>query len=245
MLGEGFVATIASSAPSAVQRERAFFFYMALALAGACVAGFVRSIVLGQSNFGEPWWVHLHGISMMGWVALFVTQNSLVASGNLAVHRRLGILTAGWSLWVLLMGTMVLAINTATHRTPPAFTPEYIIAMDGLATAAFLGLTWAGIALRKRSDWHKRLMLSGTICIIAPGLGRIVPHAWVGLQMTYVLLPLHLLFFAVAIGYDLRTRARVHPAYFWGLAALVGMTVLPNMVVGFPPLAALVRSLGG
>lgn len=177
-------------------------------------------------------------------VALFVTQNGLVANGHVAVHRRLGVLGAAWSLWVLLMGAMVLAMNTATHRTLPFFTPEYIIAVDGLATIAFLSLTWAGIALRKRSDWHKRLMLGGTICIIAPGLGRIIPDAWVGLHITYVLFPLHLVFFAVAMAYDLRTRGRVHPAYGWGLGALVAMTVLPNMIVGFPPLVALVHLLG-
>ena len=238
------MATIAQTGPSALHKERAFFFYMALALTATCVAGFLRSIYLGQSNFGEPWWVHLHGVSMMAWLVLFVTQNGLVASGHVAVHRRLGIVAAGWSLWVLVMGAMVLAMNTAAHRTLPFFTPEYIIAVDGLATLAFLSLTWAGIALRKRSDWHKRLMLSGTICIIAPGLGRIIPDGWVGLHITYVLFPLHLVFFALAMGYDLRTRRRVHPAYGWGLGALVAMTVLPNMVAGLPPLVALVHSLG-
>jgi len=87
-------------------------------------------------------------------------------------------------------------------------------------------------------------MLSGTICIIAPGLGRIVPDAWVGLHITYVLFPIHLIFFAVAMGYDIRTRGRVHPAYGWGLGALAAMTVLPNLVMGLPPVVALVHSLG-
>ena len=239
------MATLASSAPSAVQRERAFFLYIALALAATCVAGFVRNFVLGRSSLDSPWWVHMHGISMMGWIVLFVTQNGLVASDNLAVHRRLGIVAAGWSLWVLLMGGLVLAMNTATHRTLPAFTPEYIIAIDGLATLAFLSLTWAGIALRRRSDWHKRLMLGGTICIIAPGLGRLVPDSLVNTHITYALFPLHLLFFAAAMLYDLRTRGRVHPAYAWGIGALVAMTVLPNMIVTASPLVALVHSLSG
>ena len=238
------MATIAQTGPSALHKERAFFFYMALALTATCVAGFLRSIYLGQSNFGEPWWVHLHGVSMMAWLVLFVTQNGLVASGHVAVHRRLGIVAAGWSLWVTAMGAMVLAMNTATHRTLPLFTPQYIIAVDGLATLAFLALTWAGIALRKRSDWHKRLLLSGTICIIAPGLGRLIPGAWVGVHITYALFPIHLMFFAVAMGYDVRTRGRVHPAYGWGLGALAAMTVLPNLVMGVPPVVALVHSLG-
>jgi len=87
-------------------------------------------------------------------------------------------------------------------------------------------------------------MLSGTICIIAPGLGRIIPDAWVGLHITYVLFPIHLIFFAVAMGYDIRTRGHVHPAYGWGLGALAAMTVLPNLLMGLPPVVALVHSLG-
>lgn len=239
------MATIASSAPSAVQRERAFFFYMALALAGTCIAGFVRSIVIGQSNFGEPLWVSAHGVTMMGWLFLYVAQNGLVARGNLALHRRLGILTAGWSGLAVLMGAMVLAMNTATHRTPPGFGAEYLIALDGFSALAFISLTWAGIRLRARSDWHKRLILSGTICIIAPGLGRFLPDSMVDTNIAYVLFPGHLAFFAVAIAYDLRTRGRAHPAYYWGLGALVAMTVLPKQFIDFPPLVALVHSLGG
>jgi hypothetical protein len=239
------MATIASTAPSAVQRERAFFFYMALAIAATCVAGFLRSLYLGRSSFDSPWWVHVHGITMMAWIVLFVAQNGLVASGNLALHRRLGVATAAWSLWVIVAGALVLTMNTVTHRTLPQFTPAYVTAIDGLATAAFVSLTWAGIAMRRRSDWHKRLMLSGTICIIAPGLGRMVPDWMVGLHITYALFPLHLAFFAVAIGYDLRTRGRPHPAYYWGLAALVAMTVLPNAVAEFPPLVSLASTLQG
>jgi hypothetical protein len=239
------LATFASSPPSAVQHERAFFFYMPLALASTCVAGFVRYIVLGYSNFGEPWWVSLHGVTMMAWLFLYVTQNALVWRGNLAFHRRLGVLTAGWSAWVLLMGAMVLAMNTITHRSPPGFGAAYLIALDACAVLAFVGLTWAGVALRGRSDWHKRLILGGTICIIAPGLGRFVPEALVDTRIAYMLFPAHLFFFAVAAVYDLRTRGRVHPAYFWGLGALVLMTVLPTMIVDAPPLVALVHWLGG
>lgn len=174
-----------------------------------------------------------------------MAQNGLVASGNLAVHRRLGVVATAWSVWVVAAGALVLAMNTMTHRTLPAFTPTYVMAIDGLATVAFVSLTWAGIALRRRSDWHKRLMLSGTICIIAPGLGRLVPDSMVGLHITYALFPLHLIFFAIAIAYDLRTRGRPHPAYFCGLAALVAMTVLPNIIVDAPPLVSLAHSLGG
>jgi hypothetical protein len=239
------MATIAPSIPSAVQRERLFFFYMAVALALTTVGGFLRFLAIGHSSFDSPWWVHLHGISLMGWIALYLLENALVARGNLAFHRRLGVLAAAWSLWVLAMGVMVLSFNVSSGRTPPFFSPEYLIAMDMCTILGFLGLTWSGIALRDRADWHKRLILSGTIVLIGPGLGRFVPDSMLGPNTTYLIFPGHLLFFFVAIAYDLRTRRQIHPAYVVGLLVLAVATLLPTMIVNAPPLVALVAALKG
>lgn len=239
------MATIAGSERGVLQKERNFFLYMALALAGVTVIGFLRFLALGLSDFGEPWFVHVHGVSMMVWLALYVAQNGLVARGDLALHRRLGILAALWSVWVPLVGAMVLAFNTATARTPPFFSAEFMIALDGSCVAAFCALTWAGIALRGRTDWHKRLILCGTIALIQPGLGRLLPLSVLGSGIAYMLFPAHFLFLAVAAGHDLRLRGRIHPAYGLGLAVLVAMTLLPGPLAGTPPLTGLVAALKG
>ena len=239
------MATIAQSYPSAVQRERQFFFYMAIALVVTTAAGFLRFLAIGHSSLNSPWWVHLHGVSLMGWMAIYLLQNALVARGSLALHRRLGVLAAAWSLWVLAMGVMVLAMNTATGRTPPFFPAEYMIAIDMCTVLGFLALTWGGIAMRTRADWHKRLILGGTIVLIGPGLGRFVPDSMLGTNTAYLIFPGHLLFFLVAIGYDLRTRRQIHPAYVLGLLVLVLVTLLPNMLMNASPLVALVAALKG
>ena len=57
--------------------------------------------------------------------------------------------------------------------------------------------------------------------------------------------PGHLLFFLVAIAYDLRTRRQIHPAYVLGLLVLIVVTLLPNMIMNAPPLVALVSALKG
>lgn len=228
-----------------MQRERLFFFYMAIAIALTTVGGFLRFLAVGHSSFDSPWWVHLHGISLMGWIAIYLLQNALVARGNLVFHRRLGVLAAAWSLWILAMGVMVLSFNVATGRTPPFFSPEYLIAMDMGTVIGFVALTWAGIAMRARADWHKRLILGGTIVLIGPGLGRFIPDSMLGPTTTYLIFPGHLLFFLVAIAYDLRTRRQIHPAYMLGLLVLVVVTLLPNMIMNAPPLVALVAALKG
>jgi hypothetical protein len=239
------MATVAAPELSALQKERNFFLYMALAILALTVAGFLRFLALGLSNFGEPWFVHLHGVSMMGWLVLYVTQNALVARGNLALHRSLGLATAVYSLWVPIVGAMILGFNIAEARTPPFFTGAFLIAMDGATVIAFVALTWTAIAMRNRADWHKRLMLGGTILLIQPGLGRLVPMSMLGTNVPYLVFPGHLLLFAVAIGYDWRARRQLHPAYAWGLAALVLVTVLPIYIAAAGPLASLVAALKG
>jgi len=239
------MATIAASGPGTLQKERNFFFYMALAIFAVTVAGFLRFLALGLSNFGEPWFVHLHGVSMMGWLTLYVAQTALVARGNLALHRRLGIVAAIYSVWVPVVGAMILGFNIALARTPPFFTGEFLIAMDGTTVIAFAALTWAAIAMRSRADWHKRLMLGGTILLIQPGLGRLVPMSMLGTDIPYLVFPGHLLLFVIAIGYDWRARRQLHPAYLWGLGALVVVTVLPIYLAAAAPLSSLVSALKG
>ena len=239
------MATVSSDSVTHVLRERQFFFYMALAIFAITVVGFLRFFFLGLSSISSPWWVHLHGVSMMGWLVLYLAQNGLVAGGNFALHKRLGMLTAAWSIWVVAMGYMVLAYNVAEHRTPPFFPGAFMFALDGCTVIAFAVLTWAGLAMRSRTDWHKRLMLGGTILLIQPGLGRLVPLDMIGTDIAYLLFPGHLLLFAAAILFDWRTHGRVHPAYGWGLGMLVFATVLPAYLASAPPLVAFVDSLKG
>lgn len=239
------MATIANPEPTALQKERSFFFYMALALFGVTVAGFLWFLYLGLSSFGAPWWVHVHGVSMMGWLVLYLAQNGLVARGDLGLHRRLGVLTAAYSLWIPVVSALVLSYNIHEKRTPPFFSGAFLVAMDGMTVIGFLALTWAAIFMRGRADWHKRLMLGGTILLVQPGLGRLIPPALLGTNVPYIVFPAHLLFFAAAIIFDWRTRGRVHPAYVWGLSALVIVTVVPATLAVTPVLADLVDTLKG
>ena len=70
--------------------EARFFFTMACVMAALIVAGFAFNLVMGRSSFAVPWLVHFHAWVMMGWVALYLLQNTLIFAGNVALHRRLG-----------------------------------------------------------------------------------------------------------------------------------------------------------
>jgi hypothetical protein len=48
------MATVAAPEASAIQKERAFFFYMALAILATILAGFGFFFAIGASSFGSP-----------------------------------------------------------------------------------------------------------------------------------------------------------------------------------------------
>lgn len=239
------MATLADTgtvAPFATdQRERRFFMGLAIAIAATVLLGFGAYIALGISSFGAPWWVHVHAVTYMGWIALYLNQNRLVVSGDIAGHRRMGRIMAGWAVWMTVVGLSVLVFNIATHRTPPIFTPAFIIALDGVNLLVFLLLLGAGLALRDRSDWHRRLMLSATVCIISPALGRITVIAG-GFSLRNIILVQLCFILAGMIG-DWRIRGRVHPAWYCGGAALIAMGLVTGPVAGLAPVIALANSL--
>ncbi|WP_395444181.1 hypothetical protein [Caulobacter sp. UC70_42] len=95
-----------------------------------------------------------------------------------------------------------------------------------LGILAFAGLIAGGVALRRKAEWHKRLMLCATITILGPGLGRLLPMPSFGEAAPLVMFGVILLFGLAGPVADLVTRKRVHPAYAWGLVAIVLSNVL-------------------
>lgn len=237
------MATIAQAPPSEAQRERAFFFYMALAIVATVLAGFSFFFAIGASTVRSPWWVHLHGLSMMTWVGLYLAQNTLVFRGNVAAHRRLGMFAAAWSVWIFALGFVITAMDVKTGRVPPFFTPNYFLVMDWLNMIAFAGLAWTAIRLRARSDWHKRLMLGATVQLIAVAWGRLTLPFIFDQRGIWLVMVILLGYFAVAMAWDKRHRGAVHPAYYWGAGALVVWVALSFAIADLAPVVALTAAL--
>lgn len=238
------MATVATPATSSVQKERAFFFYMALAILATVLAGFGFFFAIGASSFHSPWWVHVHAVSMGTWVMLYVTQNWLVWRGNLTAHRRLGPIAAGWSVWIFALGFVTTAMDVHTHRVPPFFSPNYFLMMDWLNMVAFGALAWTAVRLRARSDWHKRLMLGAMINLIAVAWGRLTLPFLFDQRGIWLVMVILLGYFGVGMLHDRHTRGSVHPAYYWGAGALVVWVSLSFATQDLPPVLALATSLG-
>jgi hypothetical protein len=239
------MATIAAPETSALQKERAFFFYMALACLVTVLAGFGFFFGIGASSFNAPWWVHLHALSMGTWMLLFVAQNTLVFRGNVAVHRKLGIFGAVWSVWITVLAFVVTAMDVRTGRVPPFFTPNYFLVMDWFNMVVFAGLAWTGIAMRARPDWHKRLMLGATLNLISVAWGRLIlPIVWDQRGVWLIAVAL-LAYFGVMAFHDRRALGKVHPATLWGAGALVAWVALSFATANLPPVVALAEKIAG
>jgi hypothetical protein len=240
------MATVATSAISDLQRERAFFFYMALAVVATVFAGFGFFFAIGASSIHSPWWVHLHAMSMMTWVALFVIQNWLVYRGNVTAHRTLGPLAATWSLWIFCLGFVVTVADLRTHRYAPFFEPNYFLMMDWLNMLVFGGLVLAAVRLRNRApDWHKRLMLGAMLNLISVAVARMILPPLFDERGIWLVMIVLLAYFGVAMAFDKRTRGSVHPAYYWGAGGLVAWVCASFAIAWTPPVLALAKSLAG
>lgn len=238
------MATIAPVQRSAEQRERLFYLIMALAITATVIVGFSLYIVVGLSSFASPWWVHVHAVSYMGWIALYLTQNILVVRGALAQHRRLGVLMGLWAAWMVLVGSALLWLSIAAHRAPPpVFTASFLIVMDELTVLLFAALVGAGLWLRARKDWHRRLMFGATVTIFAPAIGRIT-EVTTGFSWTNIILG-QLAFMAVAMVFDLTSRGRIHPALLWGAAGIAAMGIIVPPIADLPSIVAFADGLAG
>ena len=114
---------MATTAAGAVRAER-FWQKMAMGLALFIVFGFLQFALRGFVDPAKaPFWVHLHGVAMLAWLALLIAQPTLVSRGNLALHRRLGWVGAGRALFIVGLTIFTGIASLELRRFPPIFTP--------------------------------------------------------------------------------------------------------------------------
>lgn len=235
------MAMVEATAIGAVQRqarERRIFTGMAMLIAMTVIGGFGSFALRGMVDVARvPWWVHVHALSLIAWTLMFLAQTLLILRGRADVHRQLGWVAAGLACFLVPWGIVTSILAVQMGRIPPFFTPGVFLLLGPLDMLAFAGLTMAAVLLRNRSDWHKRLMLCGTIAMLEPAFGRILPMPllgpWAGASATLM----QLVYVGLAMHGDVRMWKAVHPAYVWGVAVIVARCVLVE-VLGHMPVAA-------
>jgi hypothetical protein len=224
------MATIPYSADTD-RGEARFFFTMACLMAASIVAGFAFNLVMGRSSFGMPWLVHFHAWVMMGWVALYLTQNTLIFRDNVALHRRLGWLSVIWLPAVLVMGLLITRFSLQTQGGPFFFDQNEFLFSNSAMLLLSVVLAATAITVRANTGWHRRLMYCSFAIITGPGIGRLTPNPllepyawWIGA------VGLPLIFPVVGMIADKRRYGRVHPAWFWGIGLVIGVQAVADLV---------------
>jgi hypothetical protein len=220
-------------------RLRFFFVVMASAVIVTVFAGFAPTFYLrGSFTQTRPMSVllHVHGVVFSAWVSFFLVQTLLIERGSRHLHQRLGWIGAGiGAAMVILVTAAVIEQLRRVNGFPP---PPLALALSAFDIVLFAILVGAALYLRKRSDWHKRLMLSATIVLLGAPMFRFVIHLIGRSDMAEVSIVSTLLvdaFFLPCFAYDLLTRRRIHPAYLVALVLIILDQVAQATVVTWTP----------
>ena len=223
---------------------RPFYLMMSLAMAAVIVGGFSRTVPNDfASTPGLPLLLHVHGAVFTLWVLVFVSQPAFIARGSIALHRKIGWLGAALALAMLVMGTAATIYAIRYDFVPDFFPRPIFLVMNLIGIAVFAGLVAAGVALRHRAEWHKRLMLCATVSILGPGLGRLLPMLAFGSAAPLVMFATIALFALAGPVADWVTMRRVHPAYLWGVTAILLSMALIGPIAFSPPALALLKTI--
>ena len=223
---------------------RRFYLVMSLVMAATIVAGFSQTVPDDfTAHPGLPLLLHVHGAVFTLWVMLIVAQPALIAQGSIQRHRQLGMVGAGLASAMVIMGLAATLFAIRYHRVPSFFPVGVFLVMNSVGILTFAGLVTAAVLLRRKADWHKRLMICATVSILGPGLGRFLPMDSFGAFAPLVMFGVIILYALAGPAHDLITIRRVHPAYLWGAAAiLIGDLAIAPLAFA-PPTTAFIHWL--
>lgn len=209
------------------------------------LGGFVPEIIERAGGDARPYplVIHAHAVVFFGWMVFLTSQMVLVRTGNIAWHRRMGLVGVGMATAVVVFGPAAALTMQMDHlaRQPPQF-----LAIQLLNILAFGGMIAAGLWLRNQPAVHKRLMLIGTAALIGAGFGRIVRMV-TGSPPPFTLLPSvyiagNILILAIAI-HDYRTRGRLHPVFVAAVVVLVAVELCAGLLLRSPAWIGFTRAL--
>ena len=197
---------------------RYFYFTQSLVIAAIVIYGF--SLTIGDNlihpAYPRPLILYVHGAVFSAWVCLFVLQSALVKAGHGATHRLVGQWAAvlGFVMPVLGVATaLAMAQMRARHGEPDAAGSLPISTFDMVAFTSFFALAIYG---RKRPEFHRRLVFIATCALTAAPFGRLpaLDHAdWFYTGVDALI--------ATGVVRDLVVDKRIHPAFLYGLPAMI------------------------
>jgi FtsH-binding integral membrane protein len=201
--------------------DHIFFSGMAWLMAATVFLGFAPTYYLA-GMFRAPLpslIIHLHGAAFTGWILLLLTQTSLVSTGRVDIHRRLGIAGFLWACLMTALGVLAATDSLVHQRGPAGRDPQffYIIPMSDMLV--FAVLVFFAFRMRRDSAAHKRIILVATIDLMIAAIAR-WPLAFVHRNAAHAGMVSYL-FLLLLVAYDLWSTRKVHRATLWAGAFMV------------------------
>jgi hypothetical protein len=225
--------------------ERSLYSGAAIVALVVVFAGFAPTYFL-KGVFGGPELStikHIHGLVMTAWFTLFLVQARLVATGNVRLHRKVGVAGIALAILVLAVGMQTGIASARAGVTPlPSIPPLVFLIMPVAELVIFAVLFGAAIAMRKRGPYHKRFMLLASIAMLTPAMARL-PFDFIregGPPAFFALTDLVIL---GCIAFDVVKNRRLHPAFIVGLVVVIAGQVGRIAVAGTPQWMAFARWL--
>jgi hypothetical protein len=207
--------------------DRRFYLGAGFVALGLVFWGFAPTYYL-KLIFGTPQLparLHIHGAVMSSWVVLFFVQACLISARRADWHRRLGIIAVVVAIGVVVLGSTT-TINAAAREvgrhSEEANARVMVLCLELVQMALFAGLVAAAIGMRRRPDYHKRLMLLATACMMPSAFSRIPLNLTFMVSGNVSILLLFNLCVIVPTLIDTLRNGRLHPAFGWGGLIAVG-----------------------
>jgi hypothetical protein len=213
-----------------------FYRICAVAALAVAVTGFFLTYLrpMATGTFAGPSRAHVHGVFLASWLALVLAQSFLVRK-RLTTHRKLG-----WAAVVLapaIFASTVLVGAEGARRDMLRLGPSAADSVIGTVTTPliFLLVVAAAILLRKKAQWHKRLIFVATVLILWPAWFRWRhflpemprPDIWLGFVLAFA--PI-----AIAAIRDRLRFGAVHPAYLTAGLAMIAEQATEILLFGTP-----------
>jgi len=199
-----------------------FYLFMSLLIVAVIVYGF--SFTIGNNLIHpavpRPWILYVHATVFSGWLVFFILQSTLVRSGRVQWHRRLGQFGVALGTLIPIIGVSTAVVmgrfNTvslhATHAESDLAIP--LFDMVCFSSTFPLAVYW-----RKKPELHRRLILVATCALTAAGFGRF-PERILPPYLFYAGVDLLIL---LGVARDLIVNRAVHRVYLF---------VLPLFMIG-------------
>lgn len=220
-------------------RRSGFYLVITSAMACTMVAGFAGTyfhpMVQGSYPAVSPL-VHVHGWSFFAWYVLLPLQAWLIRSRNVALHRTLGLASTALGALMIAVGLLVSVVQIDSARRSDGDPFWQLMGVPIFAVWLLFTVFYVeAMRRRRRIEEHKRLIVLASAVALSAATFRIVVRlAGFDVWSAFIGMITALAFPLLAMVYERRVRASVHPIYIWGVLAIMAIIAGTFLLGGTP-----------